>query len=166
MVYPIKDDRKFKMMLPLKYELIYSLGVSTGLRISDIVKIEKSQVSNNKRPTITAQKTGKKKRIYINKKVAQLIASQIALDKTGSIYLFPSIKDPRLHITRQAVYKVFSRAAKECGIDYSVGTHCMRKKYAHKQFSKSKGDIFAVQKAMQHDKLADSALYLMEAPKK
>lgn len=163
MVFAIKNDKKFKMLLPKKYYLMYKIGVSSGLRISDIVKLEKNQIIDNQRPTITAQKTGKKKRIFINSTTMDLIKEVAAEDKTNSKYLFPSPKDARLPITRQSAWKAFTNAAKKAGIEHAVGTHCMRKKYASKSFDRSKHDIFQVQKAMQHDNLADTALYLVGA---
>lgn len=163
MVYRIKNDKKFKNMLPEKYLCIYEIGLSSGLRVSDIIKLKKETVLKTNRPVITAQKTGKKKRIYINKKTLALIEKIISQDFSGSEFLFPSPKDPRLHISRQAVYKAFTRVAKIVGISHKVGTHCMRKKYAQKQFKKAHGDIFALQKAMQHDKTGDTAMYLVGA---
>jgi integrase len=163
MVFSIDNDAKFKMLLPKKYYAMYCIGVSSGLRISDIIKLEKS-ILDNKRPTITAQKTKKKKRIFINDKTMQLIREIVEEDKTGSKYIFPSPADSRLPISRQAVWKAFSSAAKKAGIQHPVGTHCMRKKYASKNYARNK-NIFAVQKAMQHDNLSDTALYLIGAPK-
>lgn len=161
MVYDMANDTKFKNFLPFKYAVMYSLGISTGLRVSDLCKLKKEQVLNNNRPTITAQKTGKKKRIFISEKNSELIKQLVSSDTSGSEYLFPSPSNPRLPISRQAVHKAFSIASAKAGVTHSVGTHCMRKKYAKRTFKRTGNDIIALKQAMQHNNLSDSALYLL-----
>ena len=67
-VYNIDKENKEKFCrnLDRKYQLIFRVGCSTGLRISDIVKLEK-KILSIREPTIREQKTGKAKRIYIPK---------------------------------------------------------------------------------------------------
>ena len=166
MVFEVENDKKFKSYLAPKYKLIYKIGTASGLRVSDIIKLKKIQVQSNNRPSIKAKKTGKVRRIFISQKTRELINDIIRADMTGSEYLFPSPRDPKKHITRQSVYKAFQKASLIAGIDHKIGTHCMRKKYAKKQFKKVHGDIFKVQKMLQHEKIGDTATYLIGAPKK
>ena len=80
---------KFERYLNHEYKLIYQLGCSTGLRISDIVAMTKDKLEIE-RPTIKEQKTQKSKRIYIPKKLREeLIEFSAKHDK----YIFESKPD-------------------------------------------------------------------------
>ena len=54
------------------------------------------------------------------------------------------------HITRQAVWKAFKKAAKEAGEQSNIGTHSMRKNKAWKVFTET-NSIKEARKALNHD---------------
>lgn len=163
-VFQIVNDEKFKKYLSVKNRLIYEIGVSSGLRISDVVKLQKKQIINTNRPTITQQKTKKKKRIYIGEKTYKNLLSFIASDLSDNEFVFHAATESEKHISRQAVWKAFKRAAKKAGVIYPVGTHCMRKKYSAKKYSMSGGDISEVQHHLQHFKSSDTLAYIIPPP--
>ena len=163
-VFQIVNDGKFKKNLPEKNRRIDEIGVSSGLRISDVVKLRKNQIINTNRPTITQQKTKKKKRIYIGEKTYKNLLSFIASDLSDNEFVFHAASEAEKHISRQAVWKAFRRAAKKAGVIYPVGTHCMRKKYSAKKYAISGGDISEVQHHLQHFKSSDTLAYIMPPP--
>lgn len=146
--------------LPPIYRLILDLGCSTGLRISDIIKLER-RILDIKEPTIKETKTGKSKRIYIPKSTRIALKAHIATC-TPSKYIFASNKSKSGHITRQTVYKAFSKAAKAADIKSHISPHSMRKYYARKALSRRK-DLHYVQNKLNHSHLADTLLYLIDS---
>lgn len=156
-VYQIENDKEFRRFLPPKYEVIYDLGVATGLRISDIISLKKSALTIEK-PTIIEQKTKKSNRIYIPKDLRRKLEKIAAASDTE--YIFGSISRSG-HISRQCVYKQFKKAARAAEIK-RVGTHSMRKKYAKKQAKKG---LAHAQKKLNHSNIAETALYTIEGEK-
>ncbi len=155
-VYEIENDRQFRRWLEYEYRTIYDLGKSTGLRVSDIVRLPKA-ILTKKEPTITEQKTGKSKRFYIPKKVRQDM--EIFAAKSPNEYIFYSEKSNCGHITRQAVWKRFKIAAERANISTNVGTHSMRKKYAMREYQRN--GLRSTQKKLNHSNTADTILYLL-----
>ena len=77
----------------------------------------------------------------------------------GARWVFPG-RDPRKHRTRQAVYKDIRRAAEAFRVREHVSPHSARKIYAVEQLHKS-GDLHKVQRLLQHDDAAVTAIYAM-----
>ena len=136
------------------HNLIFEIGLTTGLRISDIVALEKD-ILKIKEPTIRERKTGKSKRIYINKK---LKAELLEYSKNNDKYIFET-NSKSGHITRQAVHKAFKKASKEASIKKNISTHTMRKTYAIRMLRKDKG-LKYVKDKLNHNAVADTLLYL------
>lgn len=133
--------------------LIYDLGVTTGLRISDIVALKKD-VLYVKEPTIKEQKTGKSKRFYIKKNIRTRLLKMAESSKND--YIFYS-KSKLGHVTRQAVWKAFKKAYEKTGEKDNIGTQSMRKKYARKL--KEKHSFTYIKNKLNHENIMTSILY-------
>lgn len=155
-VFAMKNDDEFKKTLSEKMRLIYDVGTSTGLRISDIISMKKN-ILDIKEPTIREQKTGKSKRIYIKKEIRKRMKDEA--EKSKNEYIFYS-KSSTGHISRQAVYKAFKAGAIKAKIDINIGTHSMRKKYARKL--KKKHNLKYIQSKLNHKSISDSLLYITD----
>lgn len=156
-VYSIGEKNKeFENRLNYNYKLIYQVGSATGLRISDIIKLEKDTLLIE-RPTIKEQKTGKSKRIYIPRKLRKELKEYC---KNNKKYIFES-SAKNGHITRQAVYKHFKKIASEIGLKQNIGTHTMRKNYAKKLLLNHKTYKY-IKNKLNHDNLQDTLLYLID----
>ena len=152
-VFSIENDNIFKSYLNFKMKLIYDLGVSTGLRISDIVALKKD-ILKVKEPTIKEQKTGKSKRFYIKKDIKSRLL-KIA-EHSKNEYIFYS--NSKLgHVTRQAVWKAFKKAYEKTGEKVNIGTQSMRKKYARKL--KEKHSFNYIKNKLNHESIMTSILY-------
>lgn len=159
-VYAIDKENKreeFEKRLDYKYRLIYRVGVATGLRVSDIITLEKKALEIRE-PTIREQKTGKSKRIYIPKKLRAELKSY---SQGNEKYIFQSDISETGHITRQAVWKHFKKVAKEVGIKINVGTHTMRKAKVYNLMKKGK-DYTYIKNKLNHSNLADTLLYMLK----
>ena len=148
------ETKTFMDKLNYKYKLIFEIGKTTGLRVSDIVALKKD-ILKIKEPTIKEKKTGKSKRIYINKKLKTKL---IEYSKNNKFYIFETSSKCG-HITRQAVHKAFKKAQEKSGIKKNISTHTMRKTYAMKLLKKNKG-LKYVKDKLNHNAIADTLLYL------
>lgn len=130
-------------------DLIWIIGISTGLRISDILKLKYRQLLQ-RTAQITEQKTRKKRRIYIRKYIRA----------TASIYAEMHIINYDIafkEYDRKYVYRHFKRAAKKCEIDKNIGTHSMRKSYAADYITHN--SIYDLQNRLNHNVISDTINY-------
>lgn len=157
-VYALDTEKEadFKRRLNYNYRLVYEIGCATGLRVSDIVSLEK-EVLNKREPVIKEQKTGKSKRIYIPVKLKTELKKY---SKKNKKYIFET-RSKTGHLTRQAVHKHFKKIAEETECHENIGTHTMRKNYALKLLKKGKS-LKYIKNKLNHDNLSDTLLYLMK----
>lgn len=149
---------KFLKRLNYKHELICRVGLSTGLRVSDILRLTIDQVKIEK-PTIKEMKTGKSKRIYIPKNLRQELISYHARNSYNE-YIFYSESNSG-HLSRQAVWKAFKRASKSLHLKENIAPHSTRKSYACKLLKKGKNFKY-IKSKLNHSNMTDTLLYLLD----
>lgn len=137
--------------------LACQVSEATGLRIGDVLALRTEQL--RQRMTVIEAKTGKRKRIYLPKKLHERMKTQ-----AGEVWVFPSPRDPAKHRTRQAVWADIKRAAKAFRLPQNVGTHSLRKVYAAREWERT-GDMEAVADALNHSRHypATTMIYAMAA---
>ena len=140
-VQPIRDRRKItaikgnlKKRDPRNF-LLFTLGINTALRISDILKLKVEDVKDHTGEIklyldMNEKKTGKQRYIYINDEVKK--ALEYFFDKTRLYdrdrYLFVSEKTKiNKPIGRVRAYQLVNEWCREVGIKDRVGTHTLRK---------------------------------------
>ena len=109
--------------------LLFVMGINTGLRISDLLKLTLDDVLDSKnRPVkiliLKEQKTGKARKIVLNEGVRKALQETISLKEDVQVdeYLFKSQKGKNRPISRVQAWQVLNDAAKTCGIQSRVGT--------------------------------------------
>ena len=140
-VQPIRDQEKIyeiknKLLEKSKRNyMIFVLGVNTGLRVSDLVKLKVKDVRGHDHIIITEKKTGKDKRILITPSLKKELKSYI-IDLHDDDYLIQA-QGRKNHLSRFMVYKILKAAAKECGLR-EIGTHTLRKTFGYHFYYKYK----------------------------
>ena len=157
-VQPIRDKEKLEQM---KFELkkngtrdymLFYVGINTGLRVSDIVKLKVSDVKNangtmKEYVTIVEKKTSKTKKFPIyNGLLAEL--TKYTSDMEQDQYLFPSQKGVNQHITEVQAYRILNKAGKNIGLE-EIGTHSMRKTFGYHHYQQNK-DVALLQEIFNH----------------
>lgn len=125
--------------------LIFLVGINTGLRVNDIVKLKVGDVRGKDSFIIFEGKTNKKRTVNIS-----MIKNEIEAYTTGKRsdeYLFKSQKGDK-PITTTQVYRILSSAADYVGYDY-VGTHTMRKTFGYHHYKQFK-DVAILQEIFNH----------------
>lgn len=145
---------KIEYCLKPPYNLMWELGFTTGLRISDILKLT-SQKINTQRPCITEQKTKKQKRLYIKKDLLKRINEYIErhnIQPNGKIFDF----------SRVTAWREIKRAGQIAGIELNIGTHTMRKSYAKQYVCRDGKTIKDLAKRLNHSQMNDTIGYLTD----
>ena len=152
-VEPIRgkcDIDRVKKILAQKSKrdlLLFLLGINSGLRISDILKLKVKDVQYVDFIEIKEQKTQKHKRFPVSYAYKRLL-NNYTKSKSPDEWLFKSKKGNR-PITRVQAYRVISRACEKAGITTKIGTHTLRKTFGY-HFYQEKKDIALLQTIFNH----------------
>lgn len=139
--------------LTLPNELVLRVCEETGIRIGDALSLKTDELKE--RFTIMEQKTGKRRRIRIRAALLEALKRN-----SGRVYVFPNRRSEERPRTRQAVWKDLKRAAKAFRLTINLAPHSVRKTYAV-ELARRGYDVEAIQKRLNHESAAVTALYLI-----
>lgn len=143
----------YRLLMP-QNRIICMVAERTGLRISDVLELKTADLKE--RMTVRERKTGKSKRVTINRKLLERIQEQ-----AGPVWAFPGAPGSKTgHKTRQAVWKDMKRAQRALRLPENLGPHSLRKIYAVKVMRRT-GDLGRVQRALNHDDPLVTLLYAL-----
>ncbi|ANS51152.1 site-specific integrase [Bacillus thuringiensis] len=140
-VQPIRDPeqiQQIKEYLKEKNErnyMLFVLGINTGLRISDILKLTVGDVQGS-HISMREMKTGKQKRIQITSSLKREL-KWFNEGRGEEEYVLKSRKGKNRPIGRSMAYKILKRTAGEFGLD-EIGTHTLRKTYGYHMYLQTK----------------------------
>ena len=162
-VEPIRDTSILEDMCGYLREtnernlVMFELGIYTGLRISDILKLRVKDVRNRKYIKIVEMKTGKEKKIPINPILKRTLDSYI-VDMKDLDYLIKSRKGRNKPIGRVQAYKIIKELGEMFGVE-DLGTHSLRKTFGYHYYKKTK-DIALLQKIFNHSSPSITLRYI------
>lgn len=151
---------------------LFVLGIYTGLRISDLLKLRVQDVATaegkklviRESLSLREMKTGKAKIIVLNKTARSVLKQLLRLGH-------PALEDPlfvsrkkdddgkRRPIGRRQAYRFLSSAAREAGITERIGTHTLRKTFGYHNYRKG-FDITKLQQIFNHASPAVTLAYI------
>ncbi|MBA7500860.1 Tyrosine recombinase XerD [subsurface metagenome] len=172
-VQPIRDLKKIRAIKgnlrkrnPRDF-LLFTLGINTGLRISDILRLKVEDVKDQTGEIkeyldLNEKKTKKQRLIYINDEVK--IALEYYFKKTGIYdlerYLFISDKTKiNKPISRIRAWQLIQIWCREVGIKGRIGTHTIRKTAGY-QMRMAGVAIELIQEVLGHQSISMTKRYL------
>jgi integrase len=169
-VDPIRDIKKISAMKKFlkakdaRDEALFTMGINTALRISDLLSFSLGDVLDGEwrlRETIRLKerKTGKIKRFPINESVRETLSGYLATRRKEdrSAPLFPSKKGGAL--SRWQARRILKAAGKFVGLE-KIGTHSLRKTFGYHVYRKTGGNIGLVQKLLNHSTSENTLRYI------
>jgi integrase len=135
--------------------LLFNIGLNTGLRIGDIVKLRIEDVKGRSSLLIREGKTKKARTVYLTAIMVD-IADYLA-DKPDQGWLFPSRKGNG-HITTTQAYRILTKAAELIG-RHDIGTHTLRKTFGYHYYRKTK-DVATLMEIFNHANQATTKRYI------
>lgn len=159
-VQPIRDKNQIKAMKKIlkstnmRDYFLFTLGINSGLRISDLLRLKISDVLNENgkakdRISLREKKTGKSKDFPVSDTAKKSLLEYLnERDYKITEHLFLSRKGNE-SINRQRAYKIINDAARAIGIKDRIGTHTMRKTFGYHAYQKGI-DISILQKLFNH----------------
>ncbi|MHB8073931.1 site-specific integrase [Desulfosporosinus fructosivorans] len=153
MVQPIRDVKNIERMKAqlskggTRDKLLFILGINTGLRISDILKLKVEDVRDRSHIVLIEQKTGKSKRFLLNDQLAEELRGYTEGMEPGA-YLFQSRRGDNMPISRVQAYRILNEAAAIVGLE-AIGTHSLRKTFGYHHYKRHK-DVAILQDILNH----------------
>lgn len=169
-VNPIRDKKQLEAMKGFlkgkdtRAYLMFMVGISSALRISDILRLKTKDIWTGKKPQefimLNEKKTGKAKRFPITKNLNRAILQFMkTYDLEQDEYLFQSRKGNKKPITRQHAAYILSQAGDYVGIKEPISTHSMRKTWGYWAY-KSGVSLALIMEALNHSSIANTRKYL------
>lgn len=137
--------------------LLFKLGLTTGLRISDIIKIKIEDVRGKTEFELTEQKTNKKRKVYLHNILTELTEYLNTLDD-DQMWLFPNTWDATKYLTANQYYKILQKTATNLNLDY-IGTHTMRKTFGYWYYKEYK-DVATLMTIFNHSSPSTTLRYI------
>ncbi len=158
-VQPIRDLKQIETIKKLLKQqnlrdyCLFVLGINSGLRISDLLKLKILDIiENNKikdRIRIREKKTNKFKDFPLSNNAKLAIKDYLKTRKYDiNEPLFISRKNKGF-LLRQQAYKIINDVAKSIGIKEKIGTHTLRKTFGYHAYNNGY-DITLIQKLFNH----------------
>lgn len=163
-VQPIKSKKEVNQLLEalgmtkefgLRNQLLFKIGVTTGLRCSDLVKLKVEQVRGKSSFKIREGKTKKERTVYLNQVMAD-IADYLETLPPGTEYLFQSRKGGPISVTQ--AYRIIIDAGDLIG-NHSIGTHTMRKTFGYTYYQATK-DVATLMEIFNHSSQKTTLRYI------
>lgn len=154
LVQPIRDKediestKRILLKSGTRDHLLFVVGINTGLRVSDILKLKVSDIRDTTHIKIKEKKTGKDKWAFVNDSLRRHSDPYI-IGMEDDDYLFPSRKGINSPISRSQAYRILNGAARAAGISYEIGTHTLRKTFGYHHYKQYK-DVALLQNLFNH----------------
>lgn len=147
-----------KHCLNLKHRIILSLLYSSGLRISELLKLQLEDLDFKAyRIHIRDSKQGFSRYVVLSKLLAKGLKRYMQFFKP-EIYLINGFEKAKPYST-SSVSKVLSRALKNAGISKHITVHSLRHSFAV-HFLEQGGNILQLKDQLGHSRLQSTLIYL------
>ncbi|MBV7391515.1 tyrosine-type recombinase/integrase [Enterococcus sp. ALS3] len=180
-VSPIRDKKKLedmkKILISTPYGernlLIFSIGINTAYRISDLRQLKLSDVLEVSRGRIVVkdrldmkeQKTSKQNSVFISNKLKKLILDFVQSEfpmeianRDFDVFLFQSRNGQNQPLSRQSFWRVIHTAAETIHLK-NIGPHSMRKTFGYFLY-KQGTRIEIIQSLLNHSSQRETLRYI------
>lgn len=151
----------------LRDRTILEVLFSTGLRVSELVALNREQVNLNSGEFGVIGKGGKARVVFLSKRAKEWLSRY--LNKRGDPYrpLFirysgpkpeADLTDEKLRLSARSVERLVDKYRKKAGILFRIGPHVFRHSYATDLLSQG-ADLRSVQEMLGHKNIATTQIY-------
>jgi site-specific recombinase XerD len=142
----------------LKYKAIMATAYSAGLRVSEVCKLQVSDIDSKRMLIHVRQGKGEKDRyVMLSEQLLVLLRAYYKSLKQKGSYLFAG-QDPQRPISAGAIYRVLKKAAKKAGVSKKVSMHTLRHTFAT-HLLEAGGDIRVLQVLLGHASIRTTTQY-------
>ncbi|KYC54329.1 MAG: putative tyrosine recombinase XerC-like protein [Candidatus Methanofastidiosum methylothiophilum] len=139
----------------LRDKCIIRILYSTGLRVSELVKLNKNDIKTESIHVVSG-KGSKDRIVFVDSKTREMIEEYLSQRKDNNEALFISTHDER--ISPRTIQWTIKKYAKECGIDKKVTPHVLRHSFATHMLE-GDADIVVIKELLGHSNLSTTQIY-------
>jgi len=164
---PLKflDNREIEMLLRLPNNLrdksIMELLLSTGLRVSDLVKLNKKNVDFTNREVVISASSGGYRTIFFSETTGYWLKKYLGGRNDNEIALFireAGKKDAPLRLTVRSIQRILEKYVKKAGIQIKATPSTFRHTFAINLMSSGE-NIKTIQKLLGHKNISTTQIY-------
>lgn len=153
----IKEIRNYLNSKSKRDYFFFSVGISTGLRISDLRVLKVGEVRDRTHIQVVEKKTGKRKRIPLGLSVIKVI-DNYTKEMSDDEYLFKSRQGSNKPLGRNQCGNIVKKAALAVGLK-GIGNHSLRKTFGYHHYQENK-DIAVLMNIFNHSSQSITMRYL------
>jgi site-specific recombinase XerD len=165
-VEPIKDIekitliKKYLLKTSVRDFLLFTFGINTGLRISQMLCLSVQDVfTDNIEPKTFLLLNDNTTPIFLNRNIQEALCFYMEQNNPPlESFLFYS-KNPNKPLTRQQAYRVVKRATSEVGMNEHIGTHTLRKTFGYHAYRQGVA-LSLLQQRFNHATKAETLKYI------
>ncbi|WP_050615065.1 tyrosine-type recombinase/integrase [Bacillus testis] len=160
----IESMKKYLLEHSYRDYLLFVLGINTGMKLSEMLKLQKQDVMNQDGRVysfirIDSGQPVKLREVYLNSVVKESLleyASHKELKMNDYLFASPKTNKP---ISRQQAYRIIHDAAVKAGLSEKIGTHTMRKTFGYHAYKQGVA-ISLLQRIFHHSTKSETLKYL------
>jgi integrase/recombinase XerD len=159
----IERARQRPTVVNLRTVALIELLYATGMRVSELVSLKKTDLASGRRFIIVKGKGGKERMVPMGKVAARAAGDYLkALKADGahkdSPWLFPT-RSSKGYLTRVRAFQLIKEVAARAGLDPSrISVHVLRHAFATHLLANG-ADLRAVQKLLGHSDISTTQIY-------
>lgn len=164
---PLKflNSREVETLLRLPDNLrdksIMELLLSTGLRVSDLIRLNKNDVDFANKQIIISSSLGQKRAIFFSETTGYWLEKYLAQRKDDSPALFireAGKKDASLRLTARSIQRIIEKYVKKAGLPIKATPHTLRHTFAINLLSSGE-NLKTMQRLLGHKNIATTQIY-------
>lgn len=141
-----------------KHWLLISLMYSSGLRVSEVVRIRACDIDLTHMTLMVRQGKGKKDRMTIFSERQRVLIQKYLRGKSGSDFIVESATRPGKPLSVRTLQRVVERAIRKAGILIRASAHTLRHSFAT-HLLEGGTDIRYIQKLLGHEHIRTTTTY-------
>jgi site-specific recombinase XerD len=141
----------------LKHRLLLMLAYSSGLRVSEVVQLNVSDIDVDRKTILIRSGKGRKDRYTMLSDKAMLLMKEYCRRFHPFYWLFPGVP-PSAHLSIRSAQHIFEKALATSGIDKPLSIHSLRHSFAT-HLLENGTDIRYIQELLGHSSIKTTERY-------
>ena len=150
----------------LRDKVILEVLFSTGLRVSELVNLNRDNINLSTREFGVIGKGGKARIVFLSERSVSWLDRYLKTRDDKFVPLFirysgridPSTPSDKMRLTARSIERIVERYARKSGIPFRIGPHVLRHSFATDLLS-SGADLRSVQELLGHSNVSTTQIY-------
>lgn len=150
----------------LRDKAILEMLFSTGLRVSELARLNRNNINLSTREFAISGKGGKVRVVFLSERASDWLGRYLKARNDQFVPLFIRFKDKvdpqtdgeKMRLTVRTIERIVEKYAKKCGIPIRIGPHVLRHSFAT-DLLRAGADLRSVQELLGHSNVATTQIY-------